>query len=57
MYHWNPAAAGNVPQLLARIEKDGRTVTLEITVEAINRGLLEMAVVAATVFQSGCSID
>ncbi|KAJ7866076.1 hypothetical protein B0H14DRAFT_2347628 [Mycena olivaceomarginata] len=57
MYHWNAAAAGNVPQLLARIEKEGRTVTLEITVEAINRGLLEMAVVAATVFQSGCSID
>ncbi|KAJ7362290.1 hypothetical protein DFH08DRAFT_766839 [Mycena albidolilacea] len=56
MYHWNPAAAGNVPQLLARIEKEGRTVTLEVAVEAINRGLLEMAVVAATVFQSGCSI-
>ncbi|KAF8189441.1 hypothetical protein K438DRAFT_1832592 [Mycena galopus ATCC 62051] len=57
MYHWNPTAVGSVPLLLARIEKEDQTVTLEITVEAINRGLLEMAVVAATLFQSGCTID
>ncbi|KAJ6571418.1 hypothetical protein B0H19DRAFT_1129936 [Mycena capillaripes] len=57
MYQWNPTAVGDVPQLLARIEKDDRTLTLEITIEAMNRGLLEMAVVAATVFQSGCRID
>ncbi|KAJ7637404.1 hypothetical protein DFH06DRAFT_1099951 [Mycena polygramma] len=57
MYHWNPAAVGDVPRLLARVEKEGRKLTLEITVEAINRGLLEMTVVATTLFQSGCSIQ
>ncbi|KAJ7245633.1 hypothetical protein B0H12DRAFT_782254 [Mycena haematopus] len=56
MYHWNPAAVGHIPRLLARIEKEGSTVTLEITVEAVNIGLLDVAVVAATVFQSGCTI-
>ncbi|KAJ6503896.1 hypothetical protein C8R45DRAFT_974038 [Mycena sanguinolenta] len=57
MYHWNPASAGNIPHLLARIDKEGKTVTLEITAEAVNRGLLDMAVVATTVFQSGWTID
>ncbi|KAJ7488136.1 hypothetical protein FB451DRAFT_1226535 [Mycena latifolia] len=56
MYHWNPGSAA-VPHLLARIEKVDNTVTLEITLEAINSGLLEIAVVAATLFQSGCRID
>ncbi|KAJ7131596.1 hypothetical protein C8R43DRAFT_895962 [Mycena crocata] len=46
-----------VPHLLARIDKEESTVTLDITVEAVNRGLLEMAVVATTLFQSGYSID
>ncbi|KAJ7151990.1 hypothetical protein C8R46DRAFT_482905 [Mycena filopes] len=58
MYNWNPSARADVPQLLARIDKEeGCALRLEITVEAMNRGLLEMTVVAATLFQSGCRID
>ncbi|KAJ7806457.1 hypothetical protein B0H13DRAFT_1669785, partial [Mycena leptocephala] len=57
MYDWVPSAVGDFPDLLARIEKQGRTVTLEIMSEAVNRGLLEMAVVASFVFQSGGRIN
>jgi hypothetical protein len=59
MYHWTPgpAAFGDVPRLLARIEKQEEKVKLEITLEAVNYGLLEVVVVAATLFQSGCPID
>ncbi|KAJ7021973.1 hypothetical protein C8F04DRAFT_972064 [Mycena alexandri] len=57
MYNWNSSAVGGVPQLLARIDKEDCAVHLEITQEAINRGLLEMTVVAATLFQSGCTVD
>ncbi|KAJ7773981.1 hypothetical protein B0H16DRAFT_1713822 [Mycena metata] len=53
MYNWNPSAVGDVPHLLVRIDKEDRTLRLEITQEAINQGLLEMTVVAATLFQSG----
>ncbi|KAJ7101380.1 hypothetical protein B0H15DRAFT_943706 [Mycena belliarum] len=56
MYLWNPGSS-TVPELLARIEKANDTVTLEITSDAMVRGLLEIAVVAATLFQSGCCID
>ncbi|KAJ7121406.1 hypothetical protein C8R44DRAFT_166026 [Mycena epipterygia] len=57
MYHWSPSTLGDIPHLLARIEKEDRKVRLEITLEAVNRGLLEMVVVATTLFQSGCCID
>ncbi|KAJ7892114.1 hypothetical protein B0H14DRAFT_3854904 [Mycena olivaceomarginata] len=58
MYSWDPSmAAEDVPDLLARIEKNERGVTLEIMLEAVNRGLLEMAIVATVVFQSGRRIN
>ncbi|KAF7334145.1 hypothetical protein MVEN_02320600 [Mycena venus] len=57
MYEWDPSAVGDIPDLLARIEKEDRAVTLKMTMEAVNRGLLEMAVVATLVFQSGCRIN
>ncbi|KAJ7751534.1 hypothetical protein DFH07DRAFT_922051 [Mycena maculata] len=57
MYPWDPSAVGDVPNILARIEKEDRTVTLDISLEAVNSGLLEIAVVATMVFQSGCRID
>ncbi|KAJ6575978.1 hypothetical protein DFH09DRAFT_1150146 [Mycena vulgaris] len=58
MYQWSPGSS-TAPHLLARIEKDAEdnTVRLDITLEAVNHGLLEVAVVAATLFQSGYSID
>ncbi|KAJ7200878.1 hypothetical protein GGX14DRAFT_466314 [Mycena pura] len=57
MYAWNDTAHQHVPRLLARIEQVDEKTTLEIAVDAMHPGLLEMVVVAATVFQSGCSID
>ncbi|KAJ7214346.1 hypothetical protein GGX14DRAFT_610686 [Mycena pura] len=57
MYAWNDTAHQPVPRLLARIEQVDEKTTLEIAVDAIHPGLLEMVVVATTVFQSGCSID
>ncbi|KAK7046453.1 hypothetical protein R3P38DRAFT_71964 [Favolaschia claudopus] len=61
MYNWNPEMFENVPQLLARMENPNKgqnqTVKFEIAVEAMNRGLLEMTVVAATLFQAGRPID
>ncbi|KAJ6612547.1 hypothetical protein B0H10DRAFT_252042 [Mycena sp. CBHHK59/15] len=62
LYHWDPMTGADVPRLLARIvkEKDsdnGDVVTLEITLDAIRMGLLELSVVCVVLFQSGCSID
>ncbi|KAJ7466846.1 hypothetical protein B0H11DRAFT_1720142 [Mycena galericulata] len=49
--------AHSIPNLLARIEKGSHTVRLEISLEAVSRGLVGIAVVATMVFQSGCRID
>lgn len=57
MYNWNPSAMEVVPDLLARIEKDDHGATLEITLAAVNSGLLEVAVVATVVFQSARRIN
>ncbi|KAJ6481066.1 hypothetical protein C8R45DRAFT_1151839, partial [Mycena sanguinolenta] len=45
------------PDLLGRISRGQNTVTLELTGEAIHRGLLEPAVVATFLLQCGRNID
>ncbi|KAJ7897453.1 hypothetical protein B0H13DRAFT_2337881 [Mycena leptocephala] len=57
MYNWDPSTVGAVPDLLARIEKEDHGVTLDITLAAVNCGLLEMATVATVVFQSGHRVN
>ncbi|KAJ7475008.1 hypothetical protein FB451DRAFT_1465405 [Mycena latifolia] len=45
------------PQLHARVFRDGNEVTLEITAETIQIGLLEICIAAALLFKSGRNID
>ncbi|KAF7289864.1 hypothetical protein MIND_01360800 [Mycena indigotica] len=45
------------PELLGRISRGQTSVTLELTGEAIHRGLLESAVVATFLLQCGRNID
>ncbi|KAJ7751538.1 hypothetical protein DFH07DRAFT_745463 [Mycena maculata] len=58
LYQWDPTVTSDVPKLLARIAKEeDDIVTLQISIEAIETGLLEMCVVCVVLFQSGCRID
>ncbi|KAJ6575972.1 hypothetical protein DFH09DRAFT_1031524 [Mycena vulgaris] len=57
LYHWNPTRTADIPELLARITKEDDLATLEISLPAIEAGLLEMCVVCVVLFQSGCRID
>ncbi|KAJ7183519.1 hypothetical protein C8R46DRAFT_1308269 [Mycena filopes] len=59
LYEWDPRtnSAADVPQLLARIFKEEDVVTLQISLAAIEEGLLEMCVICVVLFQSGCRID
>ncbi|KAJ7489646.1 hypothetical protein B0H11DRAFT_1860223 [Mycena galericulata] len=57
LYQWNPKLREDVPQLLARIAKEDDLVTLQISLTAIEAGLLEMTVVCVVLFQSGFQID
>ncbi|KAJ6533646.1 hypothetical protein B0H19DRAFT_964844 [Mycena capillaripes] len=54
---WDSTSAEDVPELLARIAKEDDLVTLQISLAAIESGLLEMCVVCVVLFQSGCRID
>ncbi|KAJ6517466.1 hypothetical protein C8R47DRAFT_253947 [Mycena vitilis] len=57
LYEWDPAATDDVPELLARIVKEDGVVTLQISLTAVELGLLEMCVVCVVLFSSGCRID
>ncbi|KAJ7036701.1 hypothetical protein C8F04DRAFT_463677 [Mycena alexandri] len=57
LYEWDPAETDGVPRLLARISKEEDVVTLQISLAAIETGLLEMCVICVVLFQSGCRID
>lgn len=43
--------------MLARVSKTSTSVTLELTQEAINLGLLEVSLVATILLQSGRPVD
>lgn len=44
-------------QQILKIQRQAGTVTLDMTTEAIQAGLLEMAIVATVVLQSGRNVD
>ncbi|KAF7323974.1 hypothetical protein MKEN_00619100 [Mycena kentingensis (nom. inval.)] len=50
-------SAAPEPELLGRISRGRESVTLELTGEAIHRGMLESAVVATFLLQCGRNID
>ncbi|KAJ7274636.1 hypothetical protein C8J57DRAFT_985409, partial [Mycena rebaudengoi] len=65
-YVWVPRSQGicvsrlnsrNIPRLLARIVKEDDSVTLDISLAAIEMKLMEACVVATVLFQSGRRID
>ncbi|KAJ6465389.1 hypothetical protein C8R45DRAFT_839975 [Mycena sanguinolenta] len=51
------AAGVNQSQLYAQVSRDNNSVTLELTAEAVQIGLLESCVVAAFLLQCGKNID
>ncbi|KAJ7627932.1 hypothetical protein DFH06DRAFT_1102831 [Mycena polygramma] len=51
------AAGVGQPQVYAQISRDANSVTLELTTEAVQIGLLEICVAATFLLQSGKSID
>jgi hypothetical protein len=44
-------------QHVAKIQRQAGTVTLDLTTEAIQAGLLEMAIMATVILQSGRNVD
>lgn len=57
LYHWDPWLPSDIPRLLARIVKEDDSVTLDISLAAIEMKLMEACVVATVLFQSGRRID
>ncbi|KAF8998251.1 hypothetical protein BDQ17DRAFT_1247808 [Cyathus striatus] len=65
VYGWYPrgshlclcSAGPTTPELYARVSRSGNEVLLEIAPEAIQLGLLEFAIIATMVLQSGKRID
>ncbi|KAJ3567852.1 hypothetical protein NP233_g6087 [Leucocoprinus birnbaumii] len=64
-YVWAPVGDSvhlhqyNLPptQHVAKIQRQSGTVTLDLTTEAVQAGLLEMAIMATVILQSGRNID
>ncbi|PBK79922.1 hypothetical protein ARMGADRAFT_950281 [Armillaria gallica] len=53
----NLYSSGSSPRLLARICRGHGTITLDIAAEAMQLGLLEAAIIATMLLQSGQNID
>ncbi|EPQ50462.1 hypothetical protein GLOTRDRAFT_133842 [Gloeophyllum trabeum ATCC 11539] len=64
-YAWAPSGShillytttSSVPQVLGKVSKTASTVTLELSAAALELGLLECAIVATLLMQSGRNID
>ncbi|KXN91656.1 hypothetical protein AN958_12508 [Leucoagaricus sp. SymC.cos] len=62
-YIWTPVGDALHPynhppsQHVAKIQRQAGTVTLDLTTEAVQAGLLEMAIVATVILQSGRNVD
>ncbi|CAK5266074.1 unnamed protein product [Mycena citricolor] len=52
MYVWNEHQRSDIPQLLARVERGGDNLVMEISADALRAGLLETTTVAAMLLYS-----